>query len=186
MKAKPDKRTGAKLTGSISSLWPCLSWFLKTLATTIIGFLILAGFLWFMSMISPNLYRALTKWANQPALPIVEECTFTRLDDDSLRASPGMASLRRFSVSFKLDTAFGSKSSAIIFSENSAVGVYPAGAMAIPKATDKAWLVLTRTDFRKSGLVVEVIADSIAADIEEKTYHRDECPILVVPFGGSK
>lgn len=159
-------------------------WLINLFVTTLLGFVFLSLMLWALSTLSPSKYRELTKWANQPALPIVKSCQFNPIESTDLNASATMKDLKRFNVSFEIDTSAASNSSVILFTENLAIGIYPLGSKAVPSDKDKSFMVFSKKDLRRQPLSVEAIVDEEAFEVgENRKFEGTSCPIGIAFFG---
>ena len=121
---------------------------------TIIGIFVLAGTFAILSQLRPEMYRWLTGWANQPALPLVTRCTFTPLSNDLFEVSASTASLKKYSVTFDLDTSIEDTAYAIAHTDDVNYGLYPEGYNEMPKSKDAEYLVLPRRNYGEQPLTI--------------------------------
>lgn len=173
----------APLSDSLSCSQRLFHWLFASASGAIIGIIALALVFDALVVVQPNWYRELTKWANQPQLPIVKKCTFTPLSNDRFQESTAVASLKRYSVTFEIDTTIANSAYGIAIADFRFT-LYPeTDHNEIPKKTDRNYTVLQPRDYKETPLTITAIFTTNFGDLKQKTYESHDCPIRLYFFG---
>lgn len=134
----------------------------------------------------PKAYRYLTKWANQPPLPVAKRCIFMPVEDERFKNLPALSSLRKYTVSFDLDTSLGNKAYGIAFVNDQRFGPYAEGYSEVPRADDPQYIFLPRRDYRKNPPKLTVIYDASDGELDSLEFESSDCPVHLEFFEGEK
>ena len=161
-------------------------WLILTTSTAIVGLVVVAVFFNFISGCFPKIYRPLTKWANQPPIPLTKSCRFAPLLDVDNSQSSASKFLKWYDVHFTLDTSTGSTSLAVAYVDDMHFAPYFHGHRAKPKASDPSQLFIPKTNFKNSEFKLTVVHDSEDGELGQLDFNYNECPIKLEFFGGDK
>ncbi len=159
--------------------------FVRFVGVTTSGFVTVAVVLWVLAQTCPSVYRILTKWANQPAVPVVTECTFTPQIMKELE-SPSLKTLKKYSVKFKVDTSLGETAYGIAYTEDSRFSVHSIAFNELPRDGELPYVVFDKRSFKRSPPEVIVFFNEARGELEEMKFNGSECPVIFEMFGAGK
>jgi hypothetical protein len=153
----------------------------------IFGFVTIALALAALHSFSQPTYRFLTKWANQPRVPVASKCDFISANSADLKALPATESLNRYRVVLNLDSPAEKDVAAIVFSQNPSIGVYHSGASQRPNSNDRSWVVINANKLnRRENIEIEAIVDSDEFGPVDSSFEGSACPVTISFFGGQQ
>lgn len=172
---------------STSPRWLKFSrWLVSTSVAACVGAVALAGSFGVLATIHPDTYRILTRWVNQPPVPVTKSCVFIELEEVNRMQSKALSFLKWYDVKFHLDSSIGSQSLAVAFSDDFRLAVYNFGHRKKPKESDPAHLFIGKTDFKSGEFWLTAVHDSSEGELGKMEFSFEECPIRLEFFGGSR
>lgn len=163
--------------------------FKKTLAlsvNSVFSFLVIAFFLWVISDRCPVLYKALTKWANQPPMPIVQSCEFQPISNSAWDLSNMYPNLRKFNLEYKINSSIGEIAYGISYTEDSRFSIVNEQVTKKLGISNPSYVVFDKRNFKKKPPVVTVYYNAELGELTELKYEGEECPIRFEFFGDKK
>lgn len=164
----------------IKNLLQC---FFATTITTLVGIVVIALFFESLSFYKPEVYRFLTKWANQPPLPLIKKCIFEVDSAMSFSKNPSLMTLQRYILTFEVDTSVGELSYAVAYTDDMRFAIYPEGVYRSPSVEDPSYLFVHKKNIKKSGLKFNIIFDAENGELNSLEYSGVDCPIKAYLFG---
>lgn len=156
---------------------------LKNIFNTILGLFVLAGALSLFSN-CPTLYRGLTKWANQPPIPLFKSCIFTPMAVPDLQNLPTLKGVKKYKLTFETDNQLGDNTYAIVYTDDFRFSLY-SNDSTLPPMTQSQHLFFTKRSFAHSPEII-VWFDGSETELEKEKFDAGDCPIKIEFFGGSK
>lgn len=170
----------------IKKLKICLKEIVHLAVSSIFSFFIIAIFLWAISNRCPSLYKVLTKWANQPPMPIVQSCEFQLVSNSVWDLGNMYPNLRKYNLEYKINSSIGEIAYGISYTEDSRFSIVNEKVTKKLRASNTPYIVFDKRNFKKKPPFVTVYYNAEMGELDELKYEGEECPVRFEFFGDKK
>lgn len=174
------------LYSELNSSSTAIQRFLHLISTSIFSFITIAFFLLVASKCCPQLYKGLTKWANQPPMPIVRTCELRLVSRKDWDFGEMYPNLRKYILEFDINSSIGEVAYGISYIEDNKFSILPESTSSLPSLNNLPYVVFDKRNFKKKPPRVVAFYNAERGELDELKFEAEECPVRFEFFGDKK